>query len=205
MLKLEAQNLAKHFGTRKVFDNINISLEAGQSLAVVGPNGSGKTTLLKVIIGLVYPSRGDVTFSKNGRKLEFEQYRKYLSLVAPYFSLYDSLTAGENLRFFAKVSGHVIKRTEQHELLQQVGLEGRGDDFVSSYSTGMKQRLKYAVAMLKRPKILLVDEPGTNLDESGKEMAANLLNRLRDDSIIIIATNDKKEYALAGEFCQLGG
>lgn len=205
MLKLEAQNLAKHFGTRKVFDNINISLKTGQSLAVVGRNGSGKTTLLKIIIGLVYPSSGDVTFSEDGRKLEFEQYRKSLSFVAPYFSLYDSLTADENLRFFAKVGGYVVKQTEQEELLQQVGLEGRGDDFVSSYSTGMKQRLKYAVAMLKRPKILLVDEPGTNLDESGKEMAASQLNRLRDDSIIIIATNDQKEYALADEQCQLGG
>ncbi len=205
MLKLETQNLAKRFGIRKVFDKINISLHPGQSLAIVGPNGSGKTTLLHIIIGLIYPSGGDVTYSENGQKLDFEQYRKYLSLVAPYFSLYDALTAGENLRFFAKVSGYDIIQTEQDELLEKVGLGGRGDDFVSSYSTGMKQRLKYAVAILKKPKVFLIDEPGANLDESGKEMVTNLLNRLRNGSIIIIATNEQKEYALADELCQLGG
>ena len=205
MLKLETQNLAKYFSARKVFDNINISLQPGQSLAVVGPNGSGKTTLLHVIIGLIYPSKGTVTFSEEGQKLDFEQYRKDLSLVAPYFSLYDSLTAGENLRFFSKVGGYSLAKKREKEILKQVGLEGRGDDYLSSYSTGMKQRLKYAVAILKQPKIFLIDEPGANLDESGKEMITDLINKMRDDSIILIATNEQKEYALADELCQLGG
>ncbi len=203
MLKLETKNLAKYFGRRKVFDNINIELQAGQSLALVGRNGSGKTTLLKTIIGLIYPSKGEVIFSESGKNLEFEQYRKYLSLVAPYFSLYEPLTAMENLRFFTKVSGLNFQNIELEELLNQVGLDGRGDDFVSSYSTGMKQRLKYAVAMLKKPKIFLIDEPGTNLDEAGKGMVANILDSIRKEAIIIIATNEPKEYELADGICQL--
>jgi heme exporter protein A len=203
MLKLETKNLAKYFGSRKVFDNIDIELQTGQSLALVGRNGSGKTTLLKVIIGLIYPSKGEVIFSENGKNLEFDQYRKHLSLVAPYFSLYEALTSIENLRFFAKVSGISLQDTKLGALLNQVGLDGRGDDFVSSYSTGMKQRLKYAVAMLKRPEIFLIDEPGTNLDEAGKEIVANILDSVRKEAIIIIATNEPKEYELADGICQL--
>jgi len=203
MLKLETKKLAKYFGRRKVFENIDICLRAGQSLALVGCNGSGKTTLLKTIIGLIYPSKGEVTYSENGQKLEFGQYRDSLSFVAPYFSLYEPLTATENLRFFAKVCGCKLMLEKLNELLSQVGLDGRGDDSVSSYSTGMKQRLKYAVALLKKPKILLIDEPGTNLDESGKEMVVNILDSIRKESIIIIATNEPKEYELADGICQL--
>lgn len=205
MLKLETKNLAKRFGARKVFEDINMSLQPGQSVAIVGPNGSGKTTLLQVIIGLIYPSVGKVTFSNDGKKLDFEQYRKHLSLVAPYYSLYDALTARENLRFFTTVGGCRVDDDKIDKSLEQVGLSGRGDDYVSSYSTGMKQRLKYAVAMLRKPKVFLIDEPGANLDESGKKIVFDLINSLRSNSIIIIATNEREEYSLADQLCQLGG
>ena len=100
MLRLEVKNAAKWFGARRVFENISFSLEAGQSIAVVGPNGSGKTTMLRLIVGLTIPTRGSVSFSKNAKKLDFDDYRRSLSLVAPYLSLYGSLTAKENLRIW---------------------------------------------------------------------------------------------------------
>ena len=102
MIKLDVKNAAKWFGSRKVFDNISFGLEQGRSISITGPNGSGKTTLIRLIIGLTVPTRGEIIYSDNGKKLEFENYRKYLSLVGPYLSLYGVLSARENLRFISK-------------------------------------------------------------------------------------------------------
>ncbi|MEW6015939.1 MAG: ABC transporter ATP-binding protein [Candidatus Zixiibacteriota bacterium] len=204
MLKLDVQNLAKRFGARKVFENINFSLTPGESIAIVGPNGSGKSTLLRLIIGLNIPTRGKVVFSDDGKPLEFDAYRRRLALVSPYLSLYGSLTGKENLRFFAKVNGDNISDQEIESLLAQVGLQGRGDDFVSAYSSGMLQRLKYAVALAKNPEILMLDEPSSNLDESGKKAVSDIIESRRKSTILIIATNEKEEYALAERLCQLG-
>jgi heme exporter protein A len=204
MLKLDVQNLAKRFGARKVFENINFSLTPGESIAIVGPNGSGKSTLLRLIIGLNIPTRGKVVFSDDGKPLEFDAYRRRLALVSPYLSLYGSLTGKENLRFFAKVNGDNISDQEIESLLAQVGLQGRGDDFVSAYSSGMLQRLKYAVALAKNPEILMLDEPSSNLDESGKKAVSDIIESRRKNTILIIATNEKEEYALAERLCQLG-
>jgi len=204
MLKLDVQNLAKRFGARKVFENINFSLTPGESIAIVGPNGSGKSTLLRLIIGLNIPTRGKVVFSDDGKPLEFDAYRRRLALVSPYLSLYGSLTGKENLRFFAEVNGDNISDQEIESLLAQVGLQGRGDDFVSAYSSGMLQRLKYAVALAKNPEILMLDEPSSNLDESGKKAVSDIIESRRKNTILIIATNEKEEYALAERLCQLG-
>jgi heme exporter protein A len=204
MINLDVKNISKWFGARKVFDNISFTIAPGQSLAVIGPNGSGKTTLLKLIIGLAVPTRGEVFFSENGKKLDFDEYRPALSLVGPYLSLYSSLTALENLRFISKVNGLIISEIEMKNILELVGLEGRGDDFVSAYSSGMLQRLKYAAALIKNPSVLILDEPTANLDDNGKKVIFDLINRYRPDSIIIIATNEKEEYSLANATCQLG-
>jgi heme exporter protein A len=204
MLKLEVKNLAKWFGTRKIFENIDFSLEPGRSIAIVGPNGSGKTTLLTLIMGLSFPTKGRVAFYRNGRKLDFDKYRRNLALVAPYMSLYGSLTAAENLRFLSQVNGRPAADSEIEQILQRVGLGGRGRDLVSAYSTGMQQRLKYAAALMREPSVLLVDEPGANLDESGKSMAFDLMESFRENAIVIIATNEKEEYSFADGLCQLG-
>jgi len=205
MLNLEVKNLSRRFGPRKVFEDINFVLETGDSLAVVGHNGSGKTTLLKTIIGLDLPSGGEVIFSEEGKRLDFDGYRKHLSLVAPYLAFYDSLSGRENLDFLSKVNGTAAADAEIESALEKVGLGGRGDDLVGSYSTGMKQRLKYAAAIIKEPSILFFDEPSANLDEAGKQIVYDLIKSYRERAIVIIATNEKEEYSLAGQICKLGG
>jgi heme exporter protein A len=205
MLTLAAQNLAKRFGNRRVFENISFTLESGQSLAIIGPNGSGKSTLIKLIMGFGLPTKGKVVFSENGRRLDFDAYRKRLAFVSPYLAMYSSLTARENLRFLSKVNGDMVANSEIDAALAQVGLNGRGDDFVAAYSSGMLQRLKYAAAIIKNPGILLVDEPTANLDDSGKEIIFGLLSSYRKNKIVVIAANEKEEYSLAESICQLGG
>lgn len=203
MLAIKVENLRKNFGERKVISSLNLELRQGESVAITGPNGSGKTTLLKLLLALLRPSSGKVTYYDDDRVLSREELRHRISFVSPYLSLYDQLSAEENLQFFTAVRGGNITGKDIDSLLLRVGLDGRGMDLVSEYSTGMKQRLKYAVALSSKPDFLLIDEPSSGLDDSGKAMMTALIEEQRSGSIIIIATNEKEEYSLASQQCRL--
>ena len=205
MYNLVATNLSKRFGARKVFSSLEIALQTGDSLAVVGPNGSGKSTLMTVLLGLQRPTRGDIVYSCDGKALSEEDIRTRVGFVSPYLNLYDQLTAEENIKFFATVSNLSLTGKEIDSQLAELGLEGRGMDPVGEYSSGMKQRLKYAVAFLGKPDFLFLDEPSANLDDSGRHAIFAAIELFREDSIIVIATNEKEEYSLASRQCRLGG
>ena len=197
MYKLQAHKLTKRFGGLKVFSKLEFELTTGQSMAVVGPNGSGKSTLLMVLLSLYTPTKGEVVYLNDDAKMDDMAVRAKVALVSPYLNLYDQLTAEENIKFFATVSGHNIAGKAINELLVRVGLEGRGGDLVGGYSSGMKQRLKYAVAMLKEPAFLFLDEPTSNLDDAGKQLVVDIIKDFRSKSVVVIATNEKEEYHLA--------
>lgn len=203
MYSLIVENLGKRFGHRKVFSKINFELHSGDSIAIVGSNGSGKSTLLKVILSLLVPSKGTVEYKNEHTVLTDDNFRSYVSFVSPYLNLYDHLTAEENLVFFSTVAGFNVTGKEINFLLAKVGLEGRGMDYVMEYSSGMKQRLKYAVALLKKPEFLFLDEPTSNLDDDGKKIVFDIIEEYRKDSIILIATNEKEEYDLAKNIVRL--
>lgn len=203
MYRLSAQNISKRFGERKVFSKINFDLSTGQSLAIVGANGSGKSTLLKVILSIFRPTKGTIQFCENDKPIDEDSLRNKISFVAPYLNLYDQLTGEENLRFFSTVAGGSITGKRINELLDKVGLEGRGVDYVDGYSSGMKQRLKYAVAILKKPEFLFIDEPTSNLDDAGKRIVFDIVEEYRRNTIILIATNEREEYGLAEQLCRL--
>ncbi|MFH1374500.1 MAG: ATP-binding cassette domain-containing protein [bacterium] len=183
---------------------MQFELTTGQSLAVTGPNGSGKTTLLMTLLSLYRPSRGQVVFSQDGKRLDDSRRRAMTSLVAPYLNLYDQLSAEENLKFIATLTGHAVTGKQLDTLLARVGLQGRGCDPVGEYSSGMKQRLKYAVALLKEPAFMFLDEPSTNLDEEGRQLIRSIIEEYRSRSMIVIATNDPEESRLAQQQLRLG-
>jgi heme exporter protein A len=197
MYRLDAQNVKKTFGHRVVLRDVSVSLGIGDSLAVTGPNGSGKTTLLRILAGLTFPSRGKVEFFHDDRKLGRNDVRNLVSYIGPELALYDSLTAAENLRFFAVLRGITIDRTLIGKIMDMVGLGGREDDFYHAYSSGMKQRLKYAVALLNDPVFLLLDEPTANLDKDGKIVVSGIISRQKEQGVLIVATNEKEEYGFA--------
>jgi heme exporter protein A len=204
MHRLSVQNLAKRFGPLKVFSDISFELSTGESLAVSGRNGAGKSTLLMLLLGHYHPTRGQIAFSYDGQILDERRLRECTALVSPYLNLYDQLTAEENLVFFATVSGHTITGKETNALLSRVGLEGRGEDPVGGYSSGMKQRLKYAAALLKNPAFLFIDEPTSNLDDQGKRMARDIIEECRRTSVVIVATNEQEDLSLAGRQLRIG-
>lgn len=204
MLTLLTKALSKRFGPRLLFDNLNLEVAAGQSLAVVGPNGSGKSTLLQILAGLQRGSRGDVVWKADGVTATDDYRRAAIGFVAPYLNLYEQLTADENMKFFSTVSGGQIAGKEIDGLLESVGLKGRRDDPVGEFSSGMKQRLKYAVALSGDRECLLLDEPTANLDEDGKAMVHRIIEERREKTVLILATNEPVEYELADQQCRLG-
>jgi heme exporter protein A len=204
MFRLAAQDLAKRFGHRKLFKGLSFDLATGDSLAVTGPNGSGKSTLMMTLLGLQRPTSGKVVYSEGDAELDESTKRQRIAFVSPYFNLYDHLTAEENLTFFATVSGGAVTGKEINGVLQRVGLQGRGMDLVAEFSSGMKQRLKYALALASKPDFLFLDEPTSNLDNEGKKLVFDIVEDMRPDSIMVIATNEEQEYRLASAQCRLG-
>ncbi|MEE9441369.1 MAG: heme ABC exporter ATP-binding protein CcmA [candidate division Zixibacteria bacterium] len=203
MYRLEVKKLFKNFGFRKVLRDVSFELQSGQSLAITGRNGSGKTTLLRLLAGLASPTRGEVIYYDSSGRLNRSTTRQILSYVGPEMTLYDPLTAEENLRFFATMRGVSITSEEIKTTLKEIGLKGRGKDKYGAYSSGMKQRLKYAVALLNKPAFLLLDEPTSNLDDDGKNLVSKVIERQKENGILIIATNEKEEYGIAEKLYQL--
>jgi heme exporter protein A len=199
-MQIELENVGRDFGERRVLHAISLTLGAGEVLAVRGHNGSGKSTLLKILAGLIAATEGRVIFSEGGKELEHAVRRSRIGYLAPDLNLYEELTALENLNFFADLRRK--PRDGHGALLERVGLSGRGHDLVGTFSTGMKQRLKLAFAIQHRPSVLLLDEPGANLDDAGRALMASVVPEFRE-GIVVIATNDPADAAPATRTLEL--
>lgn len=202
---LVVRELAKSYGRRGIFRGVSFALSAGQSLAITGANGSGKSTLVRILCGLARASHGTVEYRVGERVVGAGERLGLIGVVAPDLVLYDELTAWENLRFFARVRGLRRDEGELAALLEEVGLAGRGADLVGTFSSGMRQRLKYAFATLHRPPVLFLDEPTANLDEAGVALVRRIIERQRARGILVVATNEREELSYGDRILRLGG
>ena len=199
-MRLSLENVGKSYPGRKVFENISIKIAQNEKLVITGPNGSGKTTLINVISSMLPKSSGKISFELDGKQYSGSELLPFSGIVSPDFYFYDELTANENLSFFAHVSG--LERNNFQNELARVGLEGRGDDPVKSYSSGMKHRLKYVLVLINNPPLLFLDEPTANLDDNGKAIVKDIIHS-RKDCITIIATNETDELNYADKTIKL--
>lgn len=185
--------LAKTFGRKTLFREVSGHLSDGNVLAVCGPNGSGKSTLLRILAGVMRPSAGRVQWDPTLPEADGR-----VGFAAPYLQLYHELSAAENLHFFSRLAGTPLSRAEIGERLLEVGLaREHHDKRLGSFSSGMIQRARLAWAVLARPKVLFLDEPGTNLDEAGRGVVRGVVATQRGRGAAILATNDPEEAALA--------
>ncbi len=200
---LKASKLCKYYSRTLLFKEISFALTPGEVLAITGWNGSGKSTLMRIIAGLVRPSAGSIEMSHKNKSVPKESRRRFIGMVAPALSLYDELTALENMEFFCKVRGIGHKRENCANTLQLVGLDEDAHKLCGKYSSGMKQRLKLAQALIHNPPLLLLDEPGSNLDSKGIKIVEEIVSKQRRVGMTIIASNEKREVDYADRIINL--
>jgi heme exporter protein A len=147
---------------------------------------------VKILAGLLSPSRGRVVVDGSGPGNSAQRLALF-GMVSPYLQLYDEFTGKENLRLALDIRGLPGGEEELEELLNLVNLYPRRNDFVRTYSSGMKQRIKYAFALVHRPSILLLDEPMANLDAEGSALARAVMARPRERGMLVVATNDRSD------------
>jgi len=173
---------------------VDLTLAAGEALAVAGPNGAGKTTLLRLLAGLMRPTGGEIEVLGRPLQREGPDARRALGLVSHQSLLYDDLTLAENLTFAGRLYGLPRPREAALEALEAAGLGGRAHDSPRRLSRGLAQRAAIARAMLHRPRILLLDEPFTALDAgSAERLRAELRRRLDDGMGLVIVTHHMGE------------
>lgn len=195
MITLTVNNLEYYFSTRLIFKSLSFTQKSGECIAIAGPNGSGKSTLVRILTGLLTPKSGSVLYEKSGMPISSIQHS--LGLVTPWIQLYRDFSALENLQLFASAHQVALDEDRASVLFKRVGLEGRQYEVLKGYSSGMIQRAKYACALYHKPDIVVLDEPTANLDQAGREMVLELVEELRKDKLIIIATNEAEEVRLA--------
>lgn len=194
MISITADKISKDFNHRTIFQNISFALSSPASLAITGDNGVGKSTLSKILAGIINTTHGSLTYSFNDLRMDIEEFKPKIGFVAPYLNFYDEFSAVENIKYLSRMrSPGTLNEQKLHEILHRVHLWHRKDDPIGTYSSGMKQRLKYAFALFHEPEILILDEPTSNLDTKGIEFVESTVKQQMEKNILIIATSDTKE------------
>ena len=171
--------------------NVTTQFTRGTSTALLGPNGAGKSTLVQMLCLLMRATEGSILFDGHAADPSESEYRSRIGYLGHKTMLYRSLTARENLQFFAQIYGLNISEAALGDALRLVGLEYEADRAVSEYSRGMAQRLSIARVILHQPSLLLLDEPFTGLDQSGVRMAQDIFRREAErGAITIVVSHD---------------
>jgi heme exporter protein A len=188
--RLSVVDVARYFGRRKALTNVTFTCEPGEIVGLLGPNGAGKSTLLNILATLLSPSKGTITYG-DGVVAGGAGIRAAIGMLGHDLFLYPELTARENLAFFAQLYGLPDAARAVSHALEQSGLAARADDFVSGFSRGMRQRVALERALLHDPKLILLDEPFTGLDQaSAAALVSRLRNRQQAGCLIVLATHD---------------
>ncbi len=199
MISLQVENLSKKYNQNTVFHELSFEHEKG-ILGISGSNGSGKSTLMKCISYLVRPNSGSIIWKQNEQLMNQKRVKAHIGFTAPYINLYAELSVLENLRFLIEAGGNAADQDQLLSLLEDVQITHLKDQPFGSLSTGQQQRAKLAAAFVRDPGILMLDEPGSNLDEKGHELVSNLVNQASEaGKLIFLASNDPNEIALCNK------
>lgn len=198
--------LRRDYGDRAALEGVGLELAAGESLVVLGPNGAGKTTLLRILATLLRPSGGEVTVLGCTLPNEAWKLRGRIGYLGHEPLLYRDLSGRENLRFQARLHGLGRERGEQRiaEVLAAVGMEQRADGRVAELSAGMRQRLSICRCVLHEPELLLLDEPDSNLDAEGREVARALIGPGSGRTRVVVTHDPERFLPEADQVLRLG-
>jgi len=187
-------DVSRHFGRRRALSRISFTAARGEIVGLLGPNGAGKSTMLSLLATLMRPTSGRIRFGALDLESAAERepaLRGRIGVLGHDLFLYPELTARENLAFFAGLYGIANSDVRARAALERAGLETRGDDPVASFSRGMRQRVALERALIHDPRLALLDEPFTGLDDASTEALLGRLRALRNSgAIVILATHD---------------
>lgn len=185
--------LRKHF----IFRNMSLSFTNGDVIAITGANGSGKSTLLKVMTGVLSHSSGKLEVTRNNKNISIQDFRDDIALVSPYLNLYEEFTPLEHFKISADLRGIATDIDLLDKLLNRFRLNTHKNAPIKNFSSGMKQRMKFVLALQNNPTILFLDEPTSNLDIEGIESVNNIIREhSTNGGAVVIATNEDREKSL---------
>jgi heme exporter protein A len=185
-------DVSRHFGRRRVLNKVSLCCEAGEIVALLGPNGAGKSTLLSIAATLLDPSSGEVRYGVESAKRAGTALRGRIGVLGHDLYVYPELTARENLSFFGRLYGVSDLGPRVAAAVERAGL-GHRDDPVGQFSRGMRQRLAVERALLHEPRLVLLDEPFTGLDDGSTAALRSRLRDLREAGCIVLVTTHDLE------------
>jgi len=197
MFTIQVKNASKRFHNEWIFKNLDLELSSGDTLAITGGNGSGKSTLLKCLSGAIPLTSGTIQYQAGSTQISEEHWFRSLALATPYLELPEEFTLSEVINFHFQFKNPLQNRTTT-EILEILGLEKHKSKAISQFSSGMKQRVKLALAIFSEVPLLLLDEPSTNLDTQGLSWYLKLIQQYSPGRILVICSNDPREY----DFCE---
>jgi ABC-2 type transport system ATP-binding protein len=195
---ISVHNLTRKFGEFTAVDHINFDVAAGEIVGYLGPNGSGKTTTIRMLLGLLQPSDGEATVLGYDIAKQAEEIRSRVGYMSQKFAIYDDLTTAENLTFYGGVYGITDKERIQ-STLDLVGLKGHEKTLTRDLSTGWRQRLSLAIALIHQPKLLFLDEPTSGVDPTARRAFWDLIYQLAENGVTILVTT---HYMDEAEYCE---
>lgn len=199
-MRIELEKAAKKYRQEWVLRNISLQLNSPGSYAVIGPNGAGKSTLLKLLSGYLTPSKGKVCFfDENNTSISTSDIYSKLSYTGPYVDLIEELTLEEAIRFHLKFKPFFSTLTVDSIIIEVLKMEKQRHKPVRYFSSGMKQRLKLALAVCADSPILLLDEPTTNLDRQGALWYHELIQKFGGNRLLVIASNVEEDISFCKE------
>lgn len=195
-ITVQVENLSKRYGANRIFDGISFSHSRGV-MGIAGANGSGKSTLLQCLAGLEKATSGVIDWTMGENKIETPTLKENTGYAAPYINLYEEFTAAENLGFLLRLRSIDHKSKTITRALEKTGIAHRAEQLYGNLSTGQQQRVRLAAALVHAPEVLFLDEPGSNLDEAGREMVENVVDEYKvNQKLVFIASNNLEELAL---------
>jgi ABC-type multidrug transport system ATPase subunit len=196
-MQISLAEACKRFNKEWIFKNLDLELSAGDALAITGSNGSGKSTLLKCLSGAIPLTQGSIEYRLGTTPLPEDSWFRSLAIATPYLELPEEFTLNEALSFHFQFKKPLNQLSTQ-EILAILGLEKHQSKSISQFSSGMKQRVKLAIAIFSEVPLLFLDEPTTNLDKQGVSWYLELLQQYAQDRILVICSNEPREY----DFCE---
>jgi ABC-type multidrug transport system ATPase subunit len=188
---LTIDDVSRYYGRRRALSHVSLELQSGELVGLLGPNGAGKSTLLGVLAALIRPSSGRIIYGNHSGSRSTSALRQSIGFLSHDLQLYAELTARENLEFFAGLYGLDNPPERATNALSRAGLGRRENDVVDSYSRGMRQKLALERTLLHDPRLILLDEPFTGLDEMATvALTRRLLDLKKSGCMVLVATHD---------------